>query len=58
MYKYFLGKNPPTNTEPKCLKPPCHTRKIRAKFYIDDELWDQMKMKNNEKKHNSKNQVN
>ena len=30
---------------PQCLAPPCHARKIRAKFYIDDILWDKMQEK-------------
>ena len=24
------------------MAPPCQARKIRAKFYINDELWDEM----------------
>ena len=45
MSKYFAEENQPNNSKPACLKPPCQTKKIRAKFYIDDILWDEMQEK-------------
>ena len=39
---YSPEEFPPTETRPQCLAPPCHARKIRAKFYVNDELWDQI----------------
>ena len=57
MSKYFAEENQPNNSKPACLKPPCQTKKIRAKFYFSNELWDQMRMKNKEKKSNLTNQV-
>ena len=57
MSKYFAEENPPTNTKLKCLKPLCQNKKIRAKFYFSDELWDRLQMKNKEMKSNLKDQV-
>eukprot|EP00091_Calanus_sinicus_P002795 TRINITY_DN12907_c0_g1_i2.p1 TRINITY_DN12907_c0_g1~~TRINITY_DN12907_c0_g1_i2.p1 ORF type:complete len:323 (-),score=81.32 TRINITY_DN12907_c0_g1_i2:48-992(-) len=39
---YDTLEDPPKETNSQCLTPPCHARKIRAKFYIDDQLWDEM----------------
>jgi len=33
---------PPGFVSPVCKNPPCNMKKIKAKIYIDDSLWDQM----------------
>jgi len=33
---------PPGFVNPVCKNPPCNLKKIRAKIYIEDSLWDQM----------------
>merc|ERR1712142_357005 len=35
-----VKQDPPTKNEPsKCLKKPCRMKKIKTKFYVDDDFW-------------------